>query len=665
MNNLDSDFFTLKDTGKRFVMANGMGSLFVGSTGLRSAQNALNTTAHNLANINTAGFTRQQVTFSDTQYMKVDTKSTTSTGTYGLGVAVSEVRRIRDQFIDSAYRAENSRLGYYESQYKAIEEIEDQFGEMQGVTYETYLINFYDSINELTKNPLSTVARSSLIQNATAFLDRSQAIYQGLKDYQTTLNTEIKNKVAKINDLGNTIYELNKRIAKIEAAGVEDANDYRDQRDAALDELSGYIEIDYYENENKEVIVTAENVPFVTHANVTDMSTRYIQGTSLVIPTWPAFERDVYKAGDDYSAVADNDKGELKGLLLARGSITVDSSYVPIVPDSNDYDLNTPEGLASYDEAYNKYLEAQEFYDKNIGSSAILSAMAGFDHLVNGIVEAVNNCLCPETSVETDTAWTDGNGNELQADKYLYNASSNAVLYTRYGEEVQGTANGDGTYSYESGEKLYTDAQAANAENVDKYTYLILDMEKTDFGMDEAKTVGTELFSRKGTPRYITATIDGETVYVRNNLNETGFESSYSLGNLEVNPTAAQDLATIPLSTIHGKEDFDRAEELLDLWEEKFGTLNPAQYAKSDFMTYYNNFVSQFATWGDVLTNYVNNQQTMVDGYNNQRLQTEGVSSDEELEKMIKYQQAYNASSRYINVISEMLESLIMSLGAS
>jgi flagellar hook-associated protein 1 FlgK len=53
----------------------------------------------------------------------------------------------------------------------------------------------------------------------------------------------------------------------------------------------------------------------------------------------------------------------------------------------------------------------------------------------------------------------------------------------------------------------------------------------------------------------------------------------------------------------------------------------------------------------------------MVNGYDDQRQQTAGVSSDEELEKMIKYQQAYNAASRYVNVISEMLEHLVTSLG--
>lgn len=81
-------------------------------------------------------------------------------------------------------------------------------------------------------------------------------------------------------------------------------------------------------------------------------------------------------------------------------------------------------------------------------------------------------------------------------------------------------------------------------------------------------------------------------------------------------------------------------------------------YAKSDYMSFYNNYIGEYATMGKALYNYVGNQTTMVDGYNNQRLQSEGVSSDEELEKMIKYQQAYNAASRYVNVVSEMLENL-------
>lgn len=644
-------------------MANGMAGLFIGTTGLKTAQTALNTTAHNLSNINTSGYTRQQVTFSDTQYVRVNTSDKVSSPDYGLGVAVSEVRRIRDQFIDQAYRNENSRLGFYESQYKAIEEIEDQFGEMQGVTYESYLINLYNSVNELAKNPTSTVARSSLIQNATAFIEKSENVYKGLKDYQTTLNTQVKNMVDSINKLGDKIYTLNKKISKIESTGIEDANDLRDERDAAIDELSKYIDITYYENDSKEVVISAEGIPFITMGELAKMDTRVVEGTNLVIPTWPGYERDVYDLSAEASNVDDTDKGELKGLLIARGNMVVDYTVVPEAPSSSDYDMNTADGRAAYQEAYNKYSKAQEYYNTNIEPSAILSAMAGFDKLVNGIVEKINNILCPEKSEVRNNPYMAADGTEIQADIYTYNSVSQQVLFDRYGREVTGTDNGDGTYSFSSGEKLYMSFGGAEVP-VDSYTYSMLDMDKTGYGMDDDKTVGTELFSRKGTDRYIKITDDsGKTIYIRNNLNETDYESLYKLGNLQINPEAAQNVGKIPLSTVQGKEDFDRAKELVDAWDEKFASLNPDTYAKSDFMTFYNNFIGEYATLGKALGNYVSNQTTMVDGYDNQRLQSEGVSSDEELEKMIKYQQAYNAASRYVNVVNQMLEHLVTSLG--
>lgn len=644
-------------------MANGMAGLFIGTTGLKTAQTALNTTAHNLSNINTSGYTRQQVTFSDTQYVRVNTSDKVSSPDYGLGVAVSEVRRIRDQFIDQAYRNENSRLGFYESQYKAIEEIEDQFGEMQGVTFESYLINLYNSVNELAKNPTSTVARSSLIQNATAFIEKSENVYKGLKDYQTTLNTQVKNMVDSINKLGDKIYTLNKKISKIESTGIEDANDLRDERDAAIDELSKYIDITYYENDSKEVIISAEGIPFVTMGELAKMDTRVVEGTNLVIPTWPGYERDVYDLSTEASNVEDTDKGELKGLLIARGNMVVDYTVVPEAPSSSDYDMSTADGRAAYQEAYNKYSKAQEYYNTYIEPSAILSAMAGFDKLVNGIVEKINNILCPEKSEVRNNPYMAADGTEIQADIYTYNSVSQQVLFDRYGREVTGTDNGDGTYSFSSGEKLYMSFGGTEVP-VDSYTYSMLDMDKTGYGMDDDKTVGTELFSRKGTDRYIKTTDDsGKTIYIRNNLNETDYESLYKLGNLQINPEAAQNVGKIPLSTVQGKEDFDRAKELVDAWDEKFASLNPDTYAKSDFMTFYNNFIGEYATLGKALGNYVSNQTTMVDGYDNQRLQSEGVSSDEELEKMIKYQQAYNAASRYVNVVNQMLEHLVTSLG--
>ena len=87
--------------------------------------------------------------------------------------------------------------------------------------------------------------------------------------------------VDSINKLGDKIYTLNKKISKIESTGIEDANDLRDERDAAIDELSKYIDITYYENDSKEVIISAEGIPFVTMGELAKMDTRVVEGTNL------------------------------------------------------------------------------------------------------------------------------------------------------------------------------------------------------------------------------------------------------------------------------------------------------------------------------------------------------------------------------------------------
>ena len=337
------------------------------------------------------------------------------------------------------------------------------------------------------------------------------------------------------------------------------------------------------------------------------------------------------------------------------------------MPSSSDYDLTTAEGLAEYNKDYAEYEEKQEYYNTYILPSQVLTAMAGFDYLVNGIVTALNDILCPEKEVTLTSEYTDSNGNLVQADKYIYTNITRDVLYNRFGEEVAGTLNSSGSYDYDSEEKLYSNSNGdgTGAVAFDSVTYSLLDLDKTDYGMDNNKTVGQELFSRANTERYVVTTdSNGDTIYIRNNLNDQKYESYYRLGNLSINSTVAQDLSLLPLSTVTDKEDFERANELVDAWDVKFGTFNIEEYSKSTFNSYYNNFVGKYATWGDVLNSYVANQENMVNGYNNQRTETTGVSSDEELQKMIKFQHAYNASSRYVNVVSEMLEHLVTSLGA-
>jgi len=91
-------------------MANGMGSLYIGSSGLRTSQNALNTTANNLANVDTTGYVRQQVIQADRHYNTFDKNAAISNQQSGLGVSIADVIHSRDIFLDKSYRTETGSL---------------------------------------------------------------------------------------------------------------------------------------------------------------------------------------------------------------------------------------------------------------------------------------------------------------------------------------------------------------------------------------------------------------------------------------------------------------------------------------------------------------------------------------------------------------------------
>lgn len=608
-------------------MANGMTGLYVGNSGLNSAQHSINTASHNLSNINTKGYTRQQITYSDSNYFTIGNNGIGKMQ-YGIGVDVQEIRRVRDEFVDRSYRTETGRTSFYESQYSAVEEVETLFDEMEGVTMEKSIDNLWNAINEVAKNPGSTVTRTELVQYGNEFVNRATSIYNGLIKYQNMLNTKIENTVNRINELGKEIYDLNKQISAIELPG-EKANDLRDQRDADLDELSTLVKIQYAEETNKEVIVNIEGVPFISGNTLYTMGMEKIENSDMLNPVWPQMSgnspehpfRSVFMFNEDFNSINNNDIGGLKGLLLARGNVAgADYRDVPVEPVADDFATT-----AEYNAAYEDYLEKVDYYNINIDKSVVLSAMAGIDKLVNGMVEAINNVLCPEVASAQDIVTTDG----------TVIPAGTMFLHT------------EATTVFRSGE--YEDTPLSS------------------YGMD-GKTVGVELFSRDYTERYtekefIDANGTTQKIYIRNNINDFGLESRYTLGNLQINPTVLLDYQTLPLGTKAGGEDFAKAEQLLDIWENEFSALNPTKYAKENFRGFYNSLVSEMGNRGEVLRNMTEYQKSMTDEIDVKRTGRTGVSSDEELTNLIKFQNAYNASSRYISVVSEMLEHLITRLG--
>ena len=113
-----------------------MANLYVGSSGLQATQNALNTVAHNMANMDTDGYTRQQVSQGTRAYQTLENRfDTIAPKQIGTGVNYSNCKQVRSEFLDISYRVETGRSAFYDVSVKALEEVEDQLQEMQGTEF--------------------------------------------------------------------------------------------------------------------------------------------------------------------------------------------------------------------------------------------------------------------------------------------------------------------------------------------------------------------------------------------------------------------------------------------------------------------------------------------------------------------------------------------------
>ena len=146
-------------------MANGFGSMYIGASGLQSAQNALNTTANNLANVNTEGYVRQQVVFSDKGYAMLKNSSLrVNAHQSGTGVGIADVYHARDIFLDKAYRLETGRNAFYEACYETTTYVEDLLQELDGEQFKESVEDLWESFQELSKTPADSVTQNLVLQ---------------------------------------------------------------------------------------------------------------------------------------------------------------------------------------------------------------------------------------------------------------------------------------------------------------------------------------------------------------------------------------------------------------------------------------------------------------------------------------------------------------------
>ena len=632
-----------------------MTQIYIGVSGLRAQQIAINTTSHNLANIYTEGYVRQQVGMADNSYYRYGW-SAVNTKQLGLGVVSAETRHLRDLLLDRAYRQESGRQSFYAARYEAAEEVEDIFGELEGVEFQNSVNDLWEAISEIAKDPDSVVSRAALVMNAEAFISRANNIYQELIDYQGKINQKVVDTVDRINELADTIFELNRKISVVEAPDIETAADLRDQRDLALDELGSLVKITYEEDQFGYVNVRAEGQEFISKTNVWHMELAHLdseQGSEYLSPVWPQLEgAAVFNLREELTSANNNDIGALKGYLIARGGYVADASDIPVKPVRTDYpegDDGTAAFRADLENYYN--VEVVE-YNKTVGGTVVMKAEALFDQLINTVVTLINDCLSPKTTLETAGGLTvtvpQGtcvyNLDDALRDVLLEGVENGSITVDRFGI-IQ---NADATVTVPGGKTL-----------------TILDMEKTSYGVDENQTPGTELFVRSDQKnRYTKVTAsDGTEYYIYNKNDDFGDESTYTLGNLEINPLVLDNYAYIPLTTLEENVDMQKGEQILKAWDEAAVCLDPNNTTLKDINDYYSTMVGLIGNDGYMYNAIAESQSDVVVSLDEKRESKQGVTSEEELTNLIKFQNAYNASSRYITTVADMIDTLINRVG--
>ena len=230
-------------------MSNIFGILNIGKVALLSQQAAIQVTGQNIANVNTEGYSRQEVKF------EAAAPINSIPGMLGTGVRIVEVQRVFDQFLMSQINFETSAMGSHEAQKEVLDLVEVFFNETTGGGLSKALNEFFATFQDLSINPQGLAEREAVLGKAQTLTDRIQRLGSDLKQKRTNVDASIIGTLGKVNLLTSQIAQLNKKIHEAEA-GIINANDLRDMRELKIKELADLIDIQSLEENNNQVTIT-------------------------------------------------------------------------------------------------------------------------------------------------------------------------------------------------------------------------------------------------------------------------------------------------------------------------------------------------------------------------------------------------------------------------
>lgn len=344
-------------------MASTFFGLNIAYTGLQAAKIAINTTSHNVSNVNTPGYSKQQANVTADDALRTNA----SYGTMGSGVVVTGIEQVRDSYYDVKYRNNETNYGYYTTMQTYATQIEDYLNEytLDGFTdaYQT----FFESVIQLQETPAEESVRNQLINSAKNLSDYFNTLSTNLRNVQKDANEEIKNKVEKINTISTSVASLNRQINQIEA-NHGDANDLRDSRNNLLDELSKIVNIDTTETDIGNG-VTKFRV-YINGQPLVDGNNSYKLAVEAKKTPRNASDGDgmydiMWESGLDFDEYSRTLSGDLKALIEVRdgcnGEIeknAVDEKGNPVLTtESVSLNNTTFKGVPYYQSKLNEFIQ--------------------------------------------------------------------------------------------------------------------------------------------------------------------------------------------------------------------------------------------------------------------------------------------------------------------
>lgn len=281
--------------GLNSIMDTSLSALF-------AAQAGLATTGHNIANANTAGYSRQEVQFSARR------PDLTAYGAIGRGVEVDGIRRIQDDFILNNLRAQTARSESYAAIDSSLSEVESILGSIDNDQIGDALSAFFKAWNALSQGPVNNNLKGNVVNGAQKLVDVFRSVDEGLSSLETNIDNSIQLEMGNLNRLLGQVADMNGQIMASETSG-EPANDLRDQRDLLITQISAIAEVSVLEREDgsKDVILAGRTM--VTRDSATLFQSTYEN-------TGDGYRMTVVTQGNRQQV--ELSQGKLEGLLTSR-----------------------------------------------------------------------------------------------------------------------------------------------------------------------------------------------------------------------------------------------------------------------------------------------------------------------------------------------------------